>query len=69
MEDSLLGADEAAPVALLTEPADGVPPLITTAEALTAAAFGLDEAQRRGLQTIPPNGPLPVTVPGAASGR
>ncbi len=32
------------------------------------AAFTLDEAQRRGLDTIPLTGPLPVTVPGAASG-
>ena len=32
------------------------------------AAFGLDEAKRRGLETIPLTGPLPVTVPGAASG-
>jgi gamma-glutamyltranspeptidase/glutathione hydrolase len=32
------------------------------------AAFSLDEAQRRGLETIPLTGALPVTVPGAASG-
>ena len=32
------------------------------------AAFSLDEAHRRGLETIPLTGPLPVTVPGAASG-
>ena len=32
------------------------------------AAFTLEEAQRRGLETIPLLGPLPVTVPGAASG-
>ena len=30
--------------------------------------FTADEARRRGLQTIPFTGPLPVTVPGAASG-
>jgi len=30
--------------------------------------FTADEARRRGLQTIPLTGPLPVTVPGAASG-
>jgi gamma-glutamyltranspeptidase/glutathione hydrolase len=32
------------------------------------SAFTLEEAQRRDLQTIPLAGPLPVTVPGAASG-
>jgi gamma-glutamyltranspeptidase/glutathione hydrolase len=32
------------------------------------AAFTLEEAQRRGLDAIPLTGPLPVTVPGAASG-
>jgi gamma-glutamyltranspeptidase/glutathione hydrolase len=32
------------------------------------AAFTLDEAQRQGLDAIPLTGPLPVTVPGAASG-
>lgn len=32
------------------------------------AAFTLQEAQRRGLQSLPLTGPLPVTVPGAASG-
>jgi gamma-glutamyltranspeptidase/glutathione hydrolase len=32
------------------------------------AAFTLEEAQRRDLDEIPPLGPLPVTVPGAASG-
>lgn len=32
------------------------------------ASFGLDEAQRRGLETMPLTGPLPVTVPGAVSG-
>jgi gamma-glutamyltranspeptidase/glutathione hydrolase len=32
------------------------------------AAFTLEEAQRRGLDEIPLLGPLPVTVPGAASG-
>ena len=32
------------------------------------AAFTLDEARHRGLETIPLTGPLPVTVPGAASG-
>jgi gamma-glutamyltranspeptidase/glutathione hydrolase len=32
------------------------------------AAFTLEEAQRRGLREIPLLGPLPVTVPGAASG-
>ncbi len=32
------------------------------------AAFTLAEAQRLGLETIPLTGPLPVTVPGAASG-
>jgi gamma-glutamyltranspeptidase/glutathione hydrolase len=32
------------------------------------AAFTLEEAQRRGLKEIPLAGPLPVTVPGAASG-
>jgi gamma-glutamyltranspeptidase/glutathione hydrolase len=32
------------------------------------AAFGLEEAQRRGLKEMPFLGPLPVTVPGAASG-
>jgi gamma-glutamyltranspeptidase/glutathione hydrolase len=32
------------------------------------AAFTLEEAQRRGLREIPILGPLPVTVPGAASG-
>ena len=32
------------------------------------AAFDLGEAQRRGLQTIPLTGALPVTVPGAPSG-
>ena len=32
------------------------------------ATFTLDEAQRLGLDTIPLTGPLPVTVPGAASG-
>ncbi len=32
------------------------------------AAFTLDEARRRGLDEIPLLGPLPVTVPGAASG-
>ena len=31
------------------------------------ASFGLEEALRRGLVTIPLTGPLPVTVPGAAS--
>ena len=31
-------------------------------------AFTLEEAQRRGLKEIPLTGPLPVTVPGAASG-
>jgi gamma-glutamyltranspeptidase/glutathione hydrolase len=34
----------------------------------TPAAFTLGEAQRRGLDEIPLTGPLPVTVPGAASG-
>jgi len=32
------------------------------------AAFSLAEARRRGLETIPLTGPLPVTVPGAAGG-
>ena len=32
------------------------------------AAFSLAEAQRLGLESIPLAGPLPVTVPGAASG-
>ncbi len=32
------------------------------------AAFSLDEAKRRGLDSIPLTGPLPVTVPGAPSG-
>lgn len=32
------------------------------------AGFGLDEAQRRGLEAIPLTGPLPVTVPGTVSG-
>ena len=32
------------------------------------AAFTLEEARRLGLETIPLTGPLPVTVPGAASG-
>lgn len=32
------------------------------------AAFTLAEAQRLGLETMPVTGPLPVTVPGAASG-
>jgi gamma-glutamyltranspeptidase/glutathione hydrolase len=32
------------------------------------AAFTLQEAQRLGLESIPLTGPLPVTVPGAASG-
>jgi len=32
------------------------------------AAFTLDEAQHLGLDAIPLTGPLPVTVPGAASG-
>jgi gamma-glutamyltranspeptidase/glutathione hydrolase len=32
------------------------------------AAFTLEEAQRRGLKEIPLTGPVPVTVPGAASG-
>jgi len=32
------------------------------------AAFGLEEAQRLGLESIPLSGPLPVTVPGAVSG-
>ncbi len=32
------------------------------------AAFSLGEAQRRGLDSIPLTGPLPVTVPGAPSG-
>jgi gamma-glutamyltranspeptidase/glutathione hydrolase len=32
------------------------------------AAFTLEEAQRRGLKEIPLLGPLPVTVPGTASG-
>ena len=32
------------------------------------AAFTLEEAQRLGLEEIPLTGPLPVTVPGAASG-
>jgi gamma-glutamyltranspeptidase/glutathione hydrolase len=32
------------------------------------AAFTLEEAQRRGLEEIPITGPLPVTVPGSASG-
>jgi gamma-glutamyltranspeptidase/glutathione hydrolase len=32
------------------------------------AAFTLEEAQRRGLETIPATGPLPVTVPGTVSG-
>ncbi len=32
------------------------------------AAFTLEEAQRLGLREIPLTGPLPVTVPGAASG-
>ncbi len=32
------------------------------------AAFTLAEAQRLGLETMPATGPLPVTVPGAASG-
>ncbi len=32
------------------------------------AAFTLEEAQRLGLEAIPLTGPLPVTVPGAASG-
>ena len=31
-------------------------------------AFTLEEARRLGLEHIPPTGPLPVTVPGAASG-
>ncbi|HSJ57404.1 MAG TPA: gamma-glutamyltransferase [Anaerolineae bacterium] len=31
-------------------------------------AFMLEEAQRRGLRSIPLTGPLPVTVPGTASG-
>jgi gamma-glutamyltranspeptidase/glutathione hydrolase len=31
-------------------------------------AFTLAEAQRRGLEAIPLSGPLPVTVPGTASG-
>jgi gamma-glutamyltranspeptidase/glutathione hydrolase len=32
------------------------------------ASFGLEEAQRLGLRSMPFTGPLPVTVPGAASG-
>ncbi|NIV39694.1 MAG: gamma-glutamyltransferase, partial [Anaerolineae bacterium] len=32
------------------------------------AAFSLAEALRLGLESIPLTGPLPVTVPGAASG-
>ena len=32
------------------------------------AAFTLEEAQRRGLRTMPRTGPLPVTVPGTAGG-
>ena len=32
------------------------------------AAFTLDQARRRGLETIPLLGPLPVTVPGAPGG-
>jgi gamma-glutamyltranspeptidase/glutathione hydrolase len=32
------------------------------------AAFSLEEAQRLGLEEIPLTGPLPVTVPGTASG-
>jgi gamma-glutamyltranspeptidase/glutathione hydrolase len=32
------------------------------------AAFTLEEAQRRGLEEMPLTGPLPVTVPGTASG-
>jgi gamma-glutamyltranspeptidase/glutathione hydrolase len=32
------------------------------------AAFTLEEAERRGLKELPLTGPLPVTVPGAASG-
>ncbi|MGB3906541.1 MAG: gamma-glutamyltransferase, partial [Anaerolineae bacterium] len=32
------------------------------------AAFSLEEAQRRRLEAIPVDGPLPVTVPGALSG-
>ena len=32
------------------------------------AAFGLEEARRRGLTSIPLTGPLPVTVPGTVSG-
>ncbi|MGD8624533.1 MAG: gamma-glutamyltransferase, partial [Anaerolineae bacterium] len=32
------------------------------------AAFGLAEARALGLKEIPTTGPLPVTVPGAASG-
>jgi len=32
------------------------------------AAFTLEEAQRRGLEEMPLLGPLPITVPGAASG-
>jgi gamma-glutamyltranspeptidase / glutathione hydrolase len=32
------------------------------------AAFGLEEAQRLGLEEIPAWGPLPVTVPGSAGG-
>lgn len=32
------------------------------------ASFGLEEAHRRGLKTMPLTGPLSVTVPGAASG-
>jgi gamma-glutamyltranspeptidase/glutathione hydrolase len=32
------------------------------------AGFTLQEARRRGLEAIPLTGPLPVTVPGAASG-
>lgn len=32
------------------------------------ASFGLEEAQRRGLEEIPLTGPLPVTVPGTVCG-
>lgn len=32
------------------------------------ASFGLEEAQRLGLEEIPVTGPLPVTVPGTVSG-
>jgi gamma-glutamyltranspeptidase/glutathione hydrolase len=32
------------------------------------ASFGFEEARRLGLETVPLTGPLPVTVPGAASG-